>query len=106
MSDKEKLYWTENLVTDPQESTLSTMYGGQITFNDLRIGFGNCRLIDDEDAECGLWFYMRNHSELDRNERAKPGSIFMIADYQVRVHGFKQSDDGWMLFVGVKQIAN
>jgi hypothetical protein len=62
----------------------------QVTIGDLKIGVGNFRHEAAAEAEsshptCVLWFYIRDHAELNRRERVQREQTIDIAGFQVHV---------------------
>jgi hypothetical protein len=76
-----------------QEQLYAITSTGQMTYDSLKIGAGN--FWDEEypgpDGEpingliCHLWFFLRDHPELDRMARVYPGAVEEIAGYRIEV---------------------
>jgi hypothetical protein len=75
---------TEHFIYDTTQSQFGS---------DLRVGTGNIweeEYIDEDGTSttgltAGLWFFVRDHPELDQHIRVHRGQRIKIADYQIAV---------------------
>jgi hypothetical protein len=72
---------------------------GQIQVGDLRVGAGNFRL-DEGIASVGLWFFVRDHDDLNRVVRLRVGESADVVGYRVMVSTI-EIDEAALGWVGV-----